>query len=215
MNRDHIQNLRENYVKGSLERSELLADPLELFRNWFEEARNAKIMEPNAMILSTVNADSIPSSRTVLLKDISDEGLVFYTNFESGKGKDIAINPNVSVVFLWKEMERQVRIKGVAEKVSEETATKYFQSRPKDSQIGAWASAQSQVLPDRSPLELRADQLSEEYKDVDVLPKPPFWGGYLIRPTVIEFWQGRRSRLHDRFRFTKQGNEWLIDRLSP
>jgi len=218
MNRDRkqIQNLRESYEKLELNRSSLDVNPIVQFEKWFNEALNGGVKEPNIMTLSTVNAQGIPSSRIVLLKDLDEDSFVFYTNQESDKGKDITNNNHVALLFFWSEHERQIRIQGTATKVNENQATEYFQSRPRDSQIGAWSSYQSEVLINRSILENRVKDTTERYINHDVLPKPPFWGGYLVKPSTIEFWQGRASRLHDRFKYEKHSSDsWKIHRLSP
>ena len=216
MNRDHFHDLRENYGKASLDRFDLVSNPIDQFRNWFNEAMDYGIKEPNAMTLSTVNDKGEPSGRIVLMKDLTSEGVIFYTNLKSNKAKEISCCNKVSLTFLWLEMERQVRISGKATQVSENVATSYFQSRPKASQIGAWASAQSEVIQGRDGLEARVKDLEDQYKNEEYLPKPPFWGGYLVTPTQIEFWQGRKNRLHDRMRYELKGDkDWQIVRLSP
>lgn len=214
MNRD-IQNLREDYKFGHLLEGDLPRDPIQLFHHWFREAQDSNILEPNAMTLATVDANGRPSARIVLLKEIHQEGFVFYTNYSSRKGIDISGNAHVSLVFLWKEIERQVRIEGKAIKLSEEASTEYYHSRPKGSQIGAWVSPQSQSISDRSVLEDEYEKLSDQYAGVDQLPKPPNWGGYVIIPDMIEYWQGRTSRLHDRIRYKGTKDGWTIDRLAP
>ena len=216
MNKE-ISALRESYTLSTLSREDLAIDPMDQFKAWFDNARSAEILEPNAMTLATVNKDQLPSSRVVLLKEIESDGIVFYTNYDSQKAKDISVNPNVCLNFLWKEIQRQVRIEGIATKVSEAQSLKYFQSRPKGSQIGAWVSAQSTVIQSRDILEKAKLDLELKYQDVDSLPLPPFWGGYKITATAYEFWQGRQSRLHDRFRYhqaDKTTASWQIDRLS-
>jgi len=215
MNRE-IADMRENYTKGFLDESTIHKDPIQQFENWFSEASNGDIAEPNAMILSTVDSDGSPSSRTVLLKEIDKQGFIFYTNYNSDKAKDIENNDNVCLLFLWKEQERQVRISGRAQKVEVSKSQSYFHSRPKGSQIGAWTSPQSDVIMDREILETKKKEIETQYQDSDVLPLPPFWGGYIVKPTSVEFWQGRPSRLHDRLRYRKgQKNEWLVERLAP
>lgn len=212
-----IEELRKSYIKGSLDLADLSADPMELFYRWLEDAIAAEVPEPNAMTLATVNAEGKPSARTVLLKVASSEGFEFFTNYLSPKGKDLEHNPHAAIVFLWKEIERQVRIEGIAEKLTYERSQTYFQSRPRGSQIGAWASPQSQVIPDRKILEDEADKYSQQFENVDPLPCPEFWGGYIIRPSLIEFWHGRLDRLHDRFRYTLDpgGENWSVVRLAP
>jgi len=191
-------------------------DPIVQFRSWFDNAREQKILEPNAMTIATVDSDGVPAATTVLLKEISEDGFIFYTNYNSHKATNIASNANVSLLFLWKTIERQVRVTGVAKKVSTAKSEAYFHSRPKDSQIGAWTSPQSTIIKDRSILESRLKDNKEKYADVDKLPLPDFWGGYIVEPTSIEFWQGRPSRLHDRLRYTKtEDGRWVIERLAP
>lgn len=211
----NISDLRENYQLSNLNRENLDLDPMIQFKSWFDEAMDSSIKEANAMSLATVNADGIPSVRTILLKELDDDGFVFYTNYESDKANDLKVNPNVALVFLWKTLERQVRIQGRISKVSEERSTNYFQKRPKGSQIGAWASNQSSIIQDKSELQAKVDALTKQYSEKDVLPKPDFWGGYKVIPFSIEFWQGRPNRLHDRFRYEKNGSGWRIDRLAP
>ena len=209
-----ISSLRESYSLSTLSRKDLLPDPMAQFTQWFNEARNSEILEPNAMTLSTVSKKGIPSSRVVLLKEIEADGLIFYTNYESHKAREIQGNHHVAICFLWKEIQRQVRIEGKASPISREQSKNYFQSRPKASQIGAWASEQSTVIQSRDVLESKKKYLEEEYADTDMLPLPPNWGGYKITIDAIEFWQGRRSRLHDRFRYQQENNSWVIHRLS-
>jgi pyridoxamine 5'-phosphate oxidase len=210
-----ISDLRQNYSHSQLARPDLTDDPIDFFKKWFDEALNAEIIEPNAMTLATVNAEGVPSARIVLLKEISPTGIVFYTNYTSDKAQDIAIHPQVSVVFLWQEIERQVRINGTAQKISRTRTEAYAHSRPRASQIGAWTSPQSQVITDRDILESNEKELIERFKDIDVIPVPPHWGGYEITIDQIEFWQGRPSRLHDRFKYTKVDGAWKVDRLAP
>ncbi|MFT4536159.1 MAG: pyridoxamine 5'-phosphate oxidase [Saprospiraceae bacterium] len=214
MNRD-IADMRRNYTKGYLTIDSVVENPIEQFRVWFDDATHSEVVEPNAMIIATVNNKNIPSARTVLLKEIDSEGFLFYTNYTSDKAKDISTNSNVSLVFLWKEIERQVRITGVAEKISATHSEQYFHKRPKGSQIGAWVSPQSSIIEDRSILEERQKDIESKYKNEDKLPLPDFWGGYIVKPTAIEFWQGRPSRLHDRLRYKLVDGKWKIERLAP
>lgn len=214
MNKEKLQKLREDYSKHSLDESDVNKDPIEQFESWMKEAIKAEVPEPNAMTLSTVDANQKPHSRVVLLKGIEEGEFVFYTNHQSDKGKEIDQNPNVALCFLWLELERQVRIEGTAEKLSREESEDYFKKRPYKSQIGALASNQSSVVPNREFLEDRFEELQEKYSEGEV-PKPEYWGGYRVKPEVLEFWQGRRSRLHDRIKFEKVGNKWDINRLSP
>ena len=212
-----VSEHRKNYILGTLDTPDLTSDPLVLFEIWMANALESEISEPTAMTLATVNAEGKPSARIVLLKGVSTEGFEFYTNYQSRKAKEMDQVPYVSLVFLWKELERQVRIEGRVEKVSFEKSQTYFQSRPRGSQIGAWASPQSEVIPDRQVLEDASASVSEKFENVDPLPCPEHWGGYLVIPDAIEFWQGRSDRLHDRFRYTRNEKEanWSVDRLAP
>jgi pyridoxamine 5'-phosphate oxidase len=189
-----------------------------LFYKWWDEAIDAEVLEPNAMTLATVNGMGRPTARIVLLKTASAEGFEFFTNYTSQKAKDLDRNPVAALLFLWKELERQVRIEGIVEKLPRERSQVYFQSRPRGSQIGAWASPQSEVIPTREMLEEQVEKISQQFENVDPLPCPDHWGGYVLRPLMIEFWQGRPDRLHDRFRYKRAETEeanWLIDRLAP
>jgi len=215
VNNQTIAALREDYRAKTLEITEVHANPIQQFNEWFQAALESQIKEANAMTIATVDAQGKPAARIVLLKGFDENGFIFYTNYDSRKGQELAINPNIAVVFLWKDLERQIRIEGVAEKVAPAVSLNYFQSRPKGSQIGAWASPQSQVIPDRSVLEQNVLDLKEKYKDAENLPIPNHWGGYQIKPTLIEFWQGRSSRLHDRICYTLIENKWKIERLAP
>ena len=214
MNRD-IADMRMHYTKGFLTEDSVSNNPIDQFKSWFKETTNGGVVEPNAMIIATVDINNIPSARTVLLKEIDLEGFIFYTNYSSDKAKDISANPNVSLVFLWKEMERQVRITGVAEKISTSRSEQYFHKRPKGSQIGAWVSPQSSILENRNILEDRQKEIELKFKDVEKIPLPDFWGGYIVKPTAMEFWQGRPSRLHDRLRYKFEDEKWKIERLAP
>jgi len=209
------ENIRKSYHHGELNLSHLTADPIDLFRQWWKEVIDADISEPNAMTLSTVSAELHASSRTVLLKGIYDHGFEFYTNYQSRKGMEMEQNPNVALLFFWKELERQVRIEGIAEKVSRKRSQEYFQSRPLGSQIGAWASPQSKVIEDRSELDNAVTRIEEKFIGQDPLPVPDHWGGYIIRPNLFEFWQGRPDRLHDRFEYRLENKVWKINRLAP
>jgi pyridoxamine 5'-phosphate oxidase len=215
MNQEHLENLREDYTGVSLLESNTKADPIKQFEVWFNEAQEANVPEKNAMTLSTATHDGRPSARIVLLKGFYDTGFIFYTNYLSRKGKEITKNPIGALTFFWAGMERQIRIEGTIEKVSKEQSEKYFHSRPKGSQIGALASPQSQEIADRSVLEKKWAELEAEYADKDV-PKPSYWGGYILKPRMIEFWQGRPSRLHDRILYKKIDNKnWKKVRLAP
>jgi pyridoxamine 5'-phosphate oxidase len=209
-----IADLRKNYTQAGLLESDVVADPYQQFQIWFEQAVAADILEPNAMTLATVTAAGKPSARIVLLKAVDDRGFVFYTNYNSQKGVELQQCPYAALVFLWGDLERQVRIEGRIEFVAAAEATNYFHSRPASSQLGAWASDQSMVIPNRAVLEQRLQQLETEYRDRDI-PKPPHWGGVRVIPQEIEFWQGRPSRLHDRLRYQLIDGKWQIDRLAP
>lgn len=216
MDSKKLANLREDYSKKELDISDVSKNPIKQFKVWMKEALKGEVPEPNAMTLSTVTPDGLPTGRIVLLKDLDKKGFTFYTNYESDKGKEMAKNKNVALTFIWLELERQVRIEGVVKKVSRKTSEKYFQSRPKTSQMGAWVSSQSKVIKNRKVLEKNMKDLEKQYKDAEILPCPPHWGGYIVQPVSIEFWQGRRSRLHDRIRYklTKNG-KWKMERLAP
>lgn len=214
MNTTDIAALRENYTKGSLDITDVAPNPFAQFNRWFDEALKSEIREPNALTLSTVTADGKPSARVVLLKKL-DTGFTFFTNYLSRKGTELAENPNGCISFFWNELERQVRIEGIIEKVSEVESDEYFQSRPRGSQIGAWSSNQSMVIESRSVLEEREKALLAKYEG-QAIPRPQHWGGYRLVPTYIEFWQGRPSRLHDRIAYSLEADgQWKIGRLSP
>jgi pyridoxamine 5'-phosphate oxidase len=215
MDKEQLQNLRQDYSAATLTETSINVNPIKQFDIWFNEAVAAEIHEPNAMTLATATSDGRPAARIVLLKGFDMNGFVFYTNYLSRKGKELTKNPNAAILFYWGELERQVRIEGNIEKLTKEQSEKYFQSRPKLSQLGALASPQSQEIPNRDQLEAKMSQLEAEYADKDV-PKPSFWGGYILKPRLIEFWQGRSSRLHDRIAFKKIDNKnWKKVRLAP
>lgn len=209
-----IADIRKTYQKQSLSEADVDANPLSQFEKWWLEATSSHVDEVNAMVLATSDKNGRPSARTVLLKGISDEGFIFFTNYNSRKAAEIHENPRAALVFFWKELERQVRIEGIIKKVSEADSEAYFRSRPPESQIGAWVSPQSSVIPSRSFLEDEQHRFEEKFSDGDI-PKPPFWGGYVVIPESVEFWQGRPGRLHDRLLYTRKETEWMIGRLAP
>ena len=210
-----ISDLRKDYTKASLDNSNVHKNPITQFELWFNEAVKSDVNEPNAMILSTLSELGTPSARVVLLKGIEQGKFLFYTNYQSQKGKELDKNGACALTFFWPEMERQVRIEGVAERVDNANSEKYFQSRPRPSQVGAWASPQSAIIKDRLILEERVKEVEKKYEGFNVLPKPHQWGGYAVTPFEIEFWQGRPSRLHDRIVYTSIDNAWQINRLAP
>lgn len=210
-----IADLRKEYSSQSLIETDIEPNPIEQFKKWWADAVNSQIDEVNAMTLATASGDGMPSARIMLLKGFDDNGFVFFTNYKSYKSMHLEENPKACLLFFWKELERQVRITGLVKRVSEKESDEYFYSRPVGSQIGAWASNQSQVIENRKWLEERYLSLSEDFKQKE-LKRPPHWGGYLVTPVIIEFWQGRPSRLHDRIQYTLEGNGgWKIERLSP
>ena len=212
---DSIADLRQDYTKASLDIDSVNKNPMVQFEKWFSEAQKGELLEPNAMVLSTVDVSGQPFQRTVLMKALATDGLVFYTNYKSRKAQQIQENNNVSVLFPWYAMERQVAIQGIVEKISATESLKYFSSRPHGSQLGAWVSQQSSVISSRSILEMKLAEMKRKFKEGKV-PLPDFWGGYRIKPTTVEFWQGRQSRLHDRLIYTQQEEgTWAIDRLAP
>ena len=211
-----IASLRKDYKLQPLNIEDVSASPITQFAKWFEEALKADINEPNAMTVATASKNGIPSARILLLKGFDKKGFVFYTNYNGKKGKELMEHPNAAIVFCWLPLERQIRIEGSVEQVSAKMSTQYFQSRPKGSQIGAWASPQSTIIDERRILEENVKDLQVKYKNKEVLPRPKHWGGYRVKPHLIEFWQGRSSRLHDRIQYQKQKNgKWTIDRLAP
>ena len=214
--REDIAAMRRQYGEHGLIEGELPLNPIELFNTWLTQAAaNEIVVEANAMVLST-EVDDQPTSRTVLLKDLTDGGFTFFSNYESRKGKQISENKNVSLLFPWYPMERQVIVIGSATKIAREDSEKYFATRPRTSQIGAWASEQSTELSSRQELEAKFKELENKFAQEKVIPTPPYWGGYIVDPISIEFWQGRYSRLHDRIRYVREkNNNWQIKRLNP
>lgn len=210
-----LASIRKDYSKASLDAKTVAKDPLTQFTEWFQEAVKAEVPEVNAMNLATVNENGRPASRIVLLKSVEVQKFVFFTNYQSRKGKELDANPACALTFFWPELERQVRIEGIASRIDEKRSENYFQSRPRGSQVGAWASPQSSLISDRSLLEERVKQIEAKYKAEELLPKPNQWGGYEVDPLMFEFWQGRPSRLHDRILYTKDDGVWKINRLAP
>lgn len=211
---EHIAALRKDYRLKTLNEEDVAPSAIQQFSRWWNEAVASQIDEVNAMTLATATKDGIPSARIVLLKGFDEHGFTFFTNYSSAKGNTLEDNPKAALVFFWKELERQIRIEGNVEKIDGEDSDAYFNSRPPGSRIGAWASPQSQVIPSRHILEDNVAKYVEQFKDG--IPRPPHWGGYIVRPAKIEFWQGRSNRLHDRILYTLQpGNDWKIERLAP
>lgn len=208
-----IADLRHEYAAGGLAESDLAGDPITMFRGWFDAVRAANLHEPNAMVVATVSADGRPSSRMVLLKGVDEDGFRFFTNTRSRKGQELAANPACSLLFPWHLLERQVRVDGTAEPLSREDVAAYFSSRPRGSQVGAWASHQSSVVGDRA--ELDAAYAEADARFPDEVPVPEEWGGYLVRPEAVEFWQGRKGRLHDRLVYRRTSSGWATERLAP
>ncbi|MFN2458792.1 MAG: pyridoxamine 5'-phosphate oxidase [Chitinophagaceae bacterium] len=211
----HIANLRTEYKTRFLLENDVRENPIQQFEEWWKEVVNAKIEEPNAMTLATASLDGMPAARLVLLKGFDENGFVFFTSYESYKAIQLSENPKACLVFYWKELERQVRITGLVSKVPQEESDEYFASRPHGSKISAWVSPQSKPIESREWLDNKFNEVAKEYTDVDV-KRPSFWGGYIVQPVIMEFWQGRTSRLHDRIQYTLQeGGEWKVERLGP
>ncbi len=213
---NYINEVRRSFSDKALLEDDVSRDPYDQFSKWFEEAVSAQILDPFAMILASVSEIGYPSCRTVYMRDISNEGIVFYTNYNSQKGKEIFNNPMVSVIFLWTEIDRQIRIAGRAEKVSAKISDTYFNGRPRESQLGTWSSDQSEIIDNREVLNDRYKYYEEKFKGLDI-PRPENWGGFIIKPEKFEFWQGRPNRLHDRIVYYKEssGEGWTINRLAP
>lgn len=211
----NIADIRRDYSHKSLSEKDVDVNAIKQFKKWWDEAASSSIDEVNAMTLATASVDGLPSARIVLLKEVNDKGFVFFTNYESYKAQQLAENPKACLVFFWKELERQVRITGLIEKISGKQSDDYFQTRPESSRIGAWASPQSRVIENRDWLDEKFNELVNKMEGTPIA-RPPHWGGYVVKPVVIEFWQGRPSRLHDRIQYTLEENgEWKIERLAP
>ena len=210
-----LSEIRKEYSRGVLDETAAAKDPLVQFEKWFQEAIKAEIPEPSAMNLATVSENGLPSSRIVLLKGIEGGSFVFYTNYQSRKGNQLDESPVCALTFFWPELERQIRIEGAAKRMPEDASIAYFQSRPRDSQVGAWASPQSTIIANRNILEERVKEIEKRFKGQPVLPKPKQWGGFRVEPHWIEFWQGRQSRLHDRILYSRTNKGWKINRLAP
>jgi pyridoxamine 5'-phosphate oxidase len=209
-----IASLRREYAAARLDEAEVDRDPIRQFARWFEEARQAELLEPNAMTLATASADGSPSARIVLLRSADERGFAFFTDYRSRKGRELEANPRAALVFYWGELERQVRVSGTVSRVSRDENEAYFLSRPRGSRLGAWTSHQSTVIEARADLEERLEAMAARFEGGDV-PLPPHWGGFRVRPDAIEFWQGRENRLHDRIRYLREAGAWKVERLSP
>ncbi len=210
-----IADMRQDYRQATLDESQVADEPIVQFDRWFNEAVAAKLYEPNAVCLATATSHGAPSARMVLLKGVDERGFVIYTDYRSRKGAELTANPQAALCFHWAEVERQVRVTGLVERVSREESSAYYHSRPAGSQIGAWSSEQSSVLSSRKELEDHISSVQVRFAKEDVIPLPDHWGGFLIRPLEMEFWQGRSSRLHDRIRYRREGGLWIHERLSP
>lgn len=210
-----LDKIRKEYSKASLDISNVLTNPVDQFNKWFGEAMEAEVLEPNAMSLATVGSENRPSCRIVLLKGIEDDRFLFFTNYQSHKGKELENNPVCALTFFWPQVERQVRIEGSVTRVDDRKSEEYFQSRPLGAQIGAWSSPQSSVISGREILEERVKQIEKKYDGKSALPKPHQWGGFQVEPVMIEFWQGRENRLHDRIEYRKVNGQWTMQRLAP
>ena len=213
VNRDFVK-YREEYGSQRLDREKMQTNPIEQFRHWFEEAEQAGVKEPNTMTLATVNKQGQPTIRVMLMKEVTDQGVVFYTNFKSRKGREMDGQPKAALNFYWQDLERQVRFDGAVTKIPDEESNQYFQTRPRGSQLGAWVSEQSETIPSREYLEEQLTICESRYKDQDI-PRPPHWGGYHLMPISVEFWQGGPNRLHDRIQYSLSNGQWSLKRLAP
>lgn len=209
-----LARLRQEYARSILDETDVATDPITQFRDWFDEARNAGILEPNAMTLATCSPQGAPAARIVLLKELDSRGFVFFTDYRSQKAADLESTGRAALVFLWKELERQVRVTGQVERTSDAESDSYFRTRPEGSRLGTWASHQSSVIASRAELEAAYAKAVQRYPNDDI-PRPAHWGGYRVVPGTVEFWQGRPSRLHDRLRYRLAGSDWIVERLSP
>ena len=209
-----LAGLRREYADSGLDESDLADEPVAMFERWLKDATEAGIHEPNAMVVASASAHGVPSARLVLLKRHDDRGFVFFTNYTSRKGTELDANPACALLFPWHDLERQVRVEGTATRLTEEENEEYFSTRPRDSQVGAWASPQSQVVESRAELDRRYDETAERFGEGGI-GLPPAWGGYLVAPRSVEFWQGRRGRMHDRLRYVRLGDGWRVERLAP
>lgn len=212
-----LADLRKEYAQRELSSDQVDDDPIEQFRQWFDEALETDVPEPNVMTLATAAPDGQPSGRVVLLKGVDERGFRFFTNYESRKGTELAQNPRAALVFWWQPLERQVCVEGTVERIPEEESSEYFRKRPRGSQLGAWASPQSRVVENRAILEENLEEVQAQYEEDEPIPRPAQWGGYVVHPTQIEFWQGRPNRLHDRLRYRRStpDGEWILERLAP
>jgi len=212
---ENLHSMRIDYSGKGLIKDNFNKNPIKQFKIWFKEAVKFEIKEPNAMILSTIKKNNKPTSRTVLLKEVNKNGFIFFTNYNSNKGKEISNNKNVSLNFLWKDIERQIIIEGATKKISDVSSNNYFNKRPRDSQISAWVSDQSKKIKDKKILENQYEKMVKKFHKIDIIPKPTYWGGYIVLPNKIEFWQGKKSRLHDRICYKLIDKSWKTFRLSP
>ena len=215
MDARELSQLRREYAAGGLDESDLAPDPVSMFRVWMHDAVRAGLHEPNAFVLATTGADGVPASRIVLLKGLDERGFVFFTNYSSRKGEELAANPQAALLFPWHPLERQVRVEGTAGRLDAAENDAYFAGRPRAAQLGAWASPQSQVVPGRAELDRRYDEVAARFGDEEEVPRPEHWGGYCVEPVTVEFWQGRIGRMHDRLRYRRGGTGWVTERLAP